>query len=355
MLNVQTQENAPCSEKGESVVAPGCEHILIAKDPSRHLAFPDACRSRSGDLLVVYRDGERHVDPSGRIMIVQGSRVGEQWRFGQPTVVCDTDLDDRDPSIVELSDGSLLVNFFRLDSETKGLRLSLIRSWDRGETWGEPWDVRVPGFTNALAVSDAIVELPSGELLMAVYGMSDSGEGGSFVLRSQDAGSTWPDVRPLAVAEAPIYEEPALAYLENGQLVTFLRTDNRGLGYIYQAKSWDDGHTWSQPERLDLWGYPSDLLALTNGALLATYGYRQLPTGIRYCLAHRPTQWSIRQERILRADGHDCGELGYPSSVEVGAEEIMTVYYFTDRNGGMPYIAGTVFDTNLRRCVHDHV
>jgi len=343
MLNSPTQENLLGSETGRSRAGTERKHITIAKDPTRHLAFPDVCQARSGEMYVVYRDGQQHVDQSGRVMVVQGSGSAEQWEFGQPTVVCDTDLDDRDPSIVELSNGSLLINFFRLNIATKELKLSLTQSWDKGETWSEPWDVHVPGFTNTLAVSDAIVELPSGECLMAVYGVSNSGESGSFVLRSQDTGKTWPDVIPLAVADAPIYEEPALVYRENGQLVTLLRTDNRGLGYVYQTTSFDDGYTWSQPERLDLWGYPSDLLALANGELLATYGYRQLPTGIRYCLAKGPNRWSIRQERILRSDGHDWGELGYPSSVELGGGEVVTVYYFTDQCGGMPYIAGTFF------------
>jgi hypothetical protein len=343
MLNSPTQENVLGSETGRSRAGTERKHITIAKDPTRHLAFPDVCQARSGEMYVVYRDGQQHVDQSGRVMVVQGSGFAEQWEFGQPMVVCDTDLDDRDPSIVELSNGSLLINFFRLNIATKELKLSLTQSWDKGETWSEPWDVHVPGFTNTLAVSDAIVELPSGECLMAVYGVSNSGESGSFVLRSQDTGKTWLDVIPLAVADAPIYEEPALVYRENGQLVTLLRTDNRGLGYVYQTTSFDDGYTWSQPERLDLWGYPSDLLALANGELLATYGYRQLPTGIRYCLAKGPNHWSIRQERILRSDGHDWGELGYPSSVELGGGEVVTVYYFTDPCGGMPYIAGTFF------------
>lgn len=321
------------------------EHVLIAKDSSRHLAFPDVCQLRSKELLVVYRDGAAHVDFSGRVTLVRGRCMGNDVQFHEPEVACDTELDDRDPSVVELSNGTILINFFSLNIDTGNIRLSIISSRDGGNTWGSLQHIVFPGFAEGLASSDAIVELPSGDLVMAVYGNPDDGQSGSYLIRSLDGGMTWPIINPLAVSEFPIFEEPALAYLDDGRLVSLLRTDNKGWGSVYQTVSSDHGYSWSQPERLDLWGYPADLLVLTDGRLLGTYGYRQLPTGIRYCLADETLSWSIFDEQILRADGHDGGELGYPSSVELESGQILTVYYFTERGQiGMPFIGGTQYE-----------
>ncbi len=321
------------------------EHFTIAKDPSRHLAFPDVCQLRSKELLVVYREGAKHVDSSGRIMRVRGNTMGSGLEFQDPEVVCDTEWDDRDPSVVELSNGTILINFFRLNLETKQIRLSVISSSDAGHSWGSIRTITFPGFSEGLACSDAIVELPTGDLVMAVYGKADDGQRGSYLIRSSDRGLTWPLIVPLAVSTSPIFEEPAITYLENGRLVSLLRTDNAGWGNLYQTVSEDEGHTWSRPERLDLWGYPADLLVLQDGRLLGTYGYRQLPTGIRYCVSNHELAWSIFDERILCADGHDGGELGYPSSVELKPGKILTLYYYTTRNeAGLPCIRGTQYE-----------
>lgn len=342
MLDMKGLDQSECGAVTSSFQS---EHFIIAKNTSRHLAFPDVCQLRSKELLVVYRDGAKHVDSSGRIMLVRGRGMGSELQFQEPEVVCDTDWDDRDPSIVELSNGTILINFFRLNLETGQIDLCLISSSDSGQSWGSIQSITFSGFSEGLACSDAVVELPTGDLVMAVYGKADTGSSGSYLIRSSDFGLTWPFITPLAVSTVPIFEEPAITYLESGRLVSLLRTDNTGWGNLYQVVSDDEGHTWSRPERLDLWGYPADLLVLQDGRLLGTYGYRQLPTGVRYCLSNEDLSWSVFDEQILRADGHDGGELGYPSSVELEPGKILTIYYYTERGGsGMPFIAGTQYD-----------
>ena len=317
------------------------QHFLLSKDPTRHLAFPDICQLASGSLLVVFRNGQAHVDLSGQLMLIRCTTPDAALQFEPPQVICNTDWDDRDPSIAQLSDGTIVVNFFRLADKLADMRLTIIRSLDEGHTWTEPYDIPLPEFPMSLATSDAVVEVDPGEIIMPLYGRSEKGEEGSYLVRSFDYGKTWSEISRMAVYEAPIFEEPALCQLPDGRLLGMLRTDHGGVGYIYQTLSTDKGRTWSEPERLDLWGYPADLLLLSTGQVLASYGYRQFPTGVRFCLANSGLQWDIEQEGILRSDGDDGGELGYPSSVELPNGDILTVYYFTDRGGGFPYIAGS--------------
>lgn len=323
---------------------PRLAHVVIARDPAAHFAFPDAARLASGDILVVYRAGRRHVDRTGRILLSRCRTPEEGLVFDDPDLVCDTDLDDRDPSVVQLADGTVLLNFFRLDVKNRSVRLAITASRDGGCTWATPRDIATPGFAAGLAVSDAVLELPGGVLLMAAYGTPDQGRPGSFLFRSIDGGDTWPEIVPLAVHPTIVFEEPALSLLPDGRIVAMLRSENGGSGSLYQTCSSDGGATWSEPERLDLWGYPADLLTLPTGQVVAAYGYRQFPPGIRYCVAEAAgLSWPIRGERILRHDGHDSGELGYPATVALDDGVLLTVYYFTGREGGQPYIAGTIF------------
>ena len=341
-------------------------HFVVTQKPGRHLAFPDACRLADGALLVVYREGAGHFDFGGRIMITRCSTPAATLEFEPSQVVCDTDLDDRDPSITQLSDGSLLINFVRyieggrgksdvvmsVDSEgnktpvpngfIQESRLAIVRSYNGGRHWEAPEEILIPNppenQRNKLATTDAVLELPSGELLMPIHGVQ-----GSYILRSTDGGQSWPEFTPMAVAPAPIFEEPTLAQLNDGRLLAFLRTDNQGKGYLYQTMSHDEGRTWSPPHKLSLWGYPAHLLPLRNGRLLATYGYRKNPFGIRYCVARRGPTWSLADEYGLRTDGY--GDLGYPSSIELEDGAVFTVYYFNGRvnepRNISPYIVGT--------------
>ena len=84
-----------------------------------YAAFPDICRLENGDLYCVFYSGYGHVSTpndkwpkGGRIMAVRSADNGKTW--SKPVVAIDTDLDDRDPSVACLKDGTLLLNWFTL-------------------------------------------------------------------------------------------------------------------------------------------------------------------------------------------------------------------------------------------------
>jgi hypothetical protein len=79
------------------------------------------------------------------------------------------------------------------------------------------------------------------------------------------------------------------------------------------------------PHAIGVWGLPSHLLRLRDDRLLMSYGHRRPPFGnqARISSDHGRT-WS--EPLIVSGDGAG-GDLGYPSTVELGDGRLLTVWY----------------------------
>jgi hypothetical protein len=79
------------------------------------------------------------------------------------------------------------------------------------------------------------------------------------------------------------------------------------------------------PHAIGVWGLPSHLLRLRDDRLLMSYGHRRPPFGnqARISSDHGRT-WS--EPLIVSGDGAS-GDLGYPSTVELGDGRLLTVWY----------------------------
>ena len=338
------------------------KNIVVYKDKKFYSAFPDIKRLQNKDLLVAFREAPQrkpystHIDSESRIVLVRSKDNGETWE--EKIIVLESKNPDecfQDPSIAQLKHGTLLVNSFKwhvvkeepFNHWVAGTFVS--RSLDNGYTWEEPVKVEVPDIKSA-GTSDSILELPNGELLIPLYARSDA-----FVLRSVDKGQTWKNLS--IIASDPFgnfaFDEPAICSLASGKILCMIREDKRG--YLYQSESLDNGKTWSQAKKTDMWGYPSHLLSLRDGRILCSYGYRRPPYGVRACLSYDNGEtWDLKNEIILRSDGFH-GDLGYPGSVELEDNQILTVYYFHtepvnislythySQPQGTRFIAGTLY------------
>jgi hypothetical protein len=138
------------------------------------------------------------------------------------------------------------------------------------------------------------------------------------------------------------FGETALVETADGLIIAMMRPDPDRSGHLWQSVSEDGGKTWSAPLKTPMWGYPAHLLALRDGRVLCTYGYRRAPMGIRACLSPDGGRvWAIEQEFVLRADGKRSGsDLGYPLTMELADGTLATVYYFTCGDG-VTHIAAT--------------
>ncbi len=106
----------------------------------------------------------------------------------------------------------------------------------------------------------------------------------SLLLKSQDRGRNWSLVSTIAVDPAvgeEGFNEPALVRLtqgkHRGRLIALLRTGNNKARWpnpLYQTESDDEGKTWSKPRPPAFDGASPHLVGMSNGILVAGFGWR---------------------------------------------------------------------------------
>lgn len=344
------------AESGHS----GAPDVIVASaDGDRSTWFPTVERLANGDLIVVYYDATSHIGPNGSIALTRSTDDGRTW--SPPTVVIDSELDDRDPSIVELADATLVLNWFMTDWSTSPLPTPggvwTARSHDRGQTWSDPvrarsrtygegrWAIPPVGYgAPSLATSAKIVELPDGSLLLPAYGNTpDDADSSIALLRSIDGGRSWPSDLELPVAEHPAgnaFSEPAIARLADGTLVVAIRSKNVG----YWTSSVDGGRSWEPAVATGRHHeQASDLLVVGAGheqLILHTWGDTSGVFGPgRPTVGRMVSSDGVRHEpRVLYSGG--AFDESYPSSVQIAPERFLTVYYDAARK----IVGGTFSD-----------
>jgi hypothetical protein len=297
-------------------------------------AFPDVCRTKSGELLCVFYAGYGHVSdprqnlPKGaRIAMCRSLDNGQTWSPAE--VVADTPIDDRDPSIVALPNGELLVVFMTYDSKrTEGThQVFSTRSTDNGKVWTEPQPVDTP-FTQLEAISTPPRLMPDGRLLLTPYGNHKGDNRGykhAAVLESRDRGHTWTTLaevkssQPFQAGGKPqslstLLLEPDLVRLNDDRLLMLCRPA------MVWTESRDGGHTWSEPRELGIAGDCPYLLLTSRGVLLCGIRHRDTKSTCVIYSRDQGRTWNgpVTIDNVLGA---------YPSMVELPDGRILVVYY----------------------------
>ena len=293
--------------------AGGFEPRVICRDAGAggYQAFPDVARLGNGDLLCVFYAGFGHVSlPSdrlprgGRVCAIRSRDAGKTWE--EPTLVADTPLDDRDPSVAQLPDGRLLCTFFTYAPPR--IAVMTVESRDLGRTWdAQPRLVR-EGF----ACSTPVRVLPGGRLVLGVYSERQGERAFGAVLLSDDGGTTWSEPVPIGLDSGHSHDaETDVVRLGDGRLLAALRPD------MCLSESTDDGRTWSPVRAGGFPGHCPYLLRTRDGILL---------------LAHRlpdtALHWSVDDGRTWKGPVVLDRFIGaYPSLCELPDGTVLCVYY----------------------------
>lgn len=345
----------PAILRGAAPAARILDRRVISRQPLLYHGWPTVARRRSGELWVVCSGGrEAHVCPFGQLVAICSRDDGETWT--RPRVLHDGPLDDRDAGIVETALGTLVATNFTslayeaplenriraaagspdaelaewiatrdfLSPERRRAALGewAMRSTDGGLTWSSP----TPTIVNS---PHGPVQLSDGRLLYVGKRLwtADRKIG---AVESGDDGATWRWLADIPVRAGDDakggYHELHAVESTDGTIVAQIRNHNsREKGETLQTESRDGGRTWSLPHGIGVWGLPSHLVRLRDGRLLMTYGHRRPPFGnqARVSVDHGGT-WS---DPLVVSDDGIGGDLGYPSTVELGDGTLLTVWY----------------------------
>lgn len=347
------------------------EHIIYSNG-YRHLHPSDVIKLNNGDILLMTREATEHFAIDGDIVMVRSKDDGKTWGGGQ-VISAIKNLDEREGCGIQLKDGTILVGIYYNDlyktdgtynwgnevklPEKKHARLGahFITSKDNGNTWTDIGYLDLKGmpFTGVEGPTDAPIELPDGSILMAVIGYGIDGDAkniGSVMLRSTDKGHTWKyfsTIAPDPGGKLGGFLEPGIVRTNTGRIIAGLR-NHADENAIWMTFSDDDGKNWVPVFKTDMIGHPVDLIQLSDGRIMATYGVREgvgrhtTPGGIRVCFSNdNGKTWDIKTEIQLRSDFINW-DIGYPESLEMKDGRVMTVYYF---NLFGKYFIGSTFWT----------
>jgi hypothetical protein len=330
------------------------EHHIVFKRPGVYACFPSLYLYDDGTLVTQFgtRVRRSHIDPTGGSMRMVSSDGGVHWDPAGESVPY------YNPAAVR-ADGNLAlagaIGWQYVDEaegetwKAKGYTVRTVRPGTVAYLSGarsavraidgktiRPWQsVDVPPGGGMMAYNQsAYLNVGDGVRLVAIYKVDAGRRYSAYVLRTEDDGDHW-SCLPLAIGNDRLsYNETALGLNADGHVVALMRTaesqDKKRAGFLYAAFSEDKGKRWSQPVNTGIWGYPAHLLRLPDGRMLATYGYRRIPMGIRACLSRDGGRtWDLEHEIVLRPDGFgNGGDLGYPITQILPDGTLVTIYYF---------------------------
>jgi len=322
------------------------ETKVICRQEQRYIGWPTICRTQAGRLLVAFSgDRDHHICPWGKSQLISSDDEGATW--STPTTINNTPLDDRDTGLVETKQGTLLLTWFtsvaferkpdyarQAGKVTPEVKKEWLGHWTRRSTdGGATWQEAVPMQGSAPHGS---ILLRDGRLMQV--GKVGAGEMALAVETSVDDGQSWQVIGAVPIPPGQQYKhyhEPHVAERADGSLVAMFRyqPENTEEHFMQQSESGDGGRTWTPTHSSGIWGYPPHLLVLKDGKMVVTYGRRKEPFSERACVSvDGGATWDTAHELTLcEAVNKD---LGYPSSVPLSDDSILTVYYQDPGQGG---------------------
>lgn len=283
----------------------------IWNPPGRFTKNPDMVRFPNGRLMLVFCETDQHwALKFSRITTLESSDNGKTW--GNPRVIAEADISKGEerwvtPRLSRLRSGRLAIlcdhddyHYYHVD------RPSGIWMWtsdDDGRTWSRPHLTGVKGIEPG-----HLLELEDGTLLMNAHMVfRDNFKLAEFCMRSTDGGQTWKDLAVIAKDRVHNHVEGHILKLSGGALACVLRENNHNGYPSYSAFSYDRGRSWTKPKPLPFAGDRPFAEELADGRVLVTYRNQAGNTGTHAWLGdlsegYQPSGIHYGDEVALQAD-----------------------------------------------------
>lgn len=342
-----------------------CENFVVYRKEDEFSAWPRNCGvyEYEDDEVVVnfftrtcyYKTREEvghgytPPDNSSRIVQIRSKDGCKTWTEPK-NIVSSLNLGQSAPELISFMEPKEF-DFKNPDFMLIAIKNQLFFSQDRGHNIYGPCRLTAFGYDWIWTRPDYVIRKDGALILFATVNCSDVKEGKPVAIISKNGGISW-ELFSYIAEEKKDYMQimPSGVILPSGKIVCAIRCQKHRHGYSFWSDCYvseDKGRSWRFLSRINDIGSPCHLLLLKDGRILATYGYRSYPFGIRISISEDEGK-TWKNEFILRDDGGSW-DLGYPVSVQLQSGEIFSVYYFNDRNdrtqqdGGVRYIAGSIY------------
>ena len=252
--------------------------VVVPGDNVWYKAFPGVDVDTSTDpqtIIATYMKATGHTDPAdGVAAIVTSTDGGITWTEEAVLyeAVSGETFGVREPVPKVLSTGRWIVSLCECESSVVVGRIGIsktIYSDDNGETWSSPATLTPPTVMGPLTPCVCkVVELPSGDLLMAIYGVPAGGDYNiALVFRSTNQGASWSEDSTVSIPLIGV-TEPTLLLLGNGKLLMFIRGDNYRTWRSVAADSTATPLAWSEPASVTGGRAVPHACELSNGTIV---------------------------------------------------------------------------------------
>ena len=345
-------------------------HRTVFKEQGVYASFPALYQLPDGALATSFATRTRasHIDPTGGSATMLSTDAGVSWHPTDCTIVNPTYDDGNGRLATAEAYGWRYTDPGERDSlEARGIEVRDVPDGSIGYAHGcysklsvdgaASWrtrDLNVPQHALMMSFHDTATFLRYDDRLIMrlVYIRPEAGRRyyELWLLRSEDNGHSWAVVSVAADADCLIgYGESAILRCTDGDLLCVMRTESPSgtRERMAMTRSADTGLTWSTPEMTEMHGHPPDLLRLRDGRIVCTFGYRSDPMGIRAQISEDDGRTFTEDSLVvLRDDGKPSAEggrgadLGYPITIQLPDDSLMTIYYMTCEDG-VTHIATT--------------
>lgn len=333
-------------EKGKLAIGPVGRFVAV----DNVCAWPNLTVLRDGTIVATIFNQPSHGKAEGDVEC-WASKAGRFWVKRGTAAPHETAANRMNVAAGVTRNGDLVVvaSGWSLTKDDKGTVTTLreilhpwiCRSSDDGRTWRidkESFPKAEAGHTPFIPFGD--IQPGADRALRVVAYARDlkSKEDSIWMFRSGDDGKTWQNQARISTAN----NETAVLHLGGGKWIAAARSLRKTGQRLDLFRSGDDGATWSGPEPLtETAQHPAHLTRLKDGRVLLTYGNRTAGQfGVLAKLsADEGKSWGEPITLVADAVTGDCG---YPSSVQLPNNEIVTAYYASGIASHQRYHMGVV-------------